>query len=150
MALPTTGTISLLQVAAELGVTPPLSLNDSRTRNLAGKPAGNISLNDLRGKSAASIKITQSSQERFVRDDGWDQWYAMTDYFSVQAVGTTITSRTWTVIQGSYAYISSTTNSNNFEVTSAEYLYGGSAGPFVKVRCVAVTPAGTFTAESVL
>lgn len=150
MALPTTGTISLLQVAAELGVTPPLSLNDSRTRNLAGKPAGNISLNDLRGKTAASIKIIQFSEERFVRDDGWDQWYQMSDQFFLQAVGTTITSRTWSVIQGGYAYASSTTNSNNFEVMSEEYLQGGQQGPFVKVRCVAVTPAGTFTAESVL
>lgn len=52
MALPTTGAITLGMVAAELSISPPLSLGDNRVRALAGKPAGAITLGDLRGKSA--------------------------------------------------------------------------------------------------
>lgn len=53
MALPTTGPISIGDVAAELGMSPTgLSLNHPAVRALAGKPDGPISLSDLRGKSA--------------------------------------------------------------------------------------------------
>lgn len=52
MALPSSGSISIAQVATELGLSLPLDLNDSRVRALAGKPTGNITLpNDLWGKS---------------------------------------------------------------------------------------------------
>lgn len=53
--LPSTGTISLDDVAAELGVeSRGINLNDSRVRTLANKSVGAISLDDLHGKSAAS------------------------------------------------------------------------------------------------
>lgn len=57
MALPTTGAITLGQVAAELNIALPLTLGDSRVRALAGKPSGAISLGDLRGKSAAIMVL---------------------------------------------------------------------------------------------
>jgi hypothetical protein len=53
MTLPASGSITLGQVAAELGISLPLSLGDSRVRTLAGVPSGPISLGQLRGKSAA-------------------------------------------------------------------------------------------------
>lgn len=53
MALPASGSISLAQVATELGVSLPLDLNAANVRALAGKPSGNITLpNDLWGKSS--------------------------------------------------------------------------------------------------
>lgn len=54
MALPSSGSVSIAQVAAELGLSLPLDLNDSRVRALAGKPTGNVTLpNDFWGKSNA-------------------------------------------------------------------------------------------------
>lgn len=48
-----TGAISLYDVAVELGLSATgLNLNDVRVRELAGKPSGAVSLNDLRGKSS--------------------------------------------------------------------------------------------------
>jgi hypothetical protein len=56
MTLPSSGPISMSQVAAELGISATgLSLNDSRVRALAGKPSGAISMNDLHGKSAGGL-----------------------------------------------------------------------------------------------
>ena len=56
MALPNSGPITMAQVAAELGISASgLSLNDSRVRQLAGKPSGAISMADLRGKSSVWV-----------------------------------------------------------------------------------------------
>lgn len=52
MTLPASGPISLGMVAAELGISLPLSLGDNRVRALAGNILGSISLGDLYGKSA--------------------------------------------------------------------------------------------------
>jgi len=52
MTTPSSGPISLSDVAAELGIGMPLSLGDPRVRALAGVPSGPISLGQLRGKSA--------------------------------------------------------------------------------------------------
>ena len=57
MALPTTGTITLAQVNAELGnsSTAAISLNDAAVRALAGVASGAISMSDFYGKSAIAI-----------------------------------------------------------------------------------------------
>lgn len=55
MTLPTSGAITIGQVATELGASLPLSLGDSRVLQLAGKSGAPISLSDLYGKSALSI-----------------------------------------------------------------------------------------------
>lgn len=57
MALPSTGSLSMSQIAVELGLsaTTNLSLNDARVRTLANKSTGVISFADLRGKSAVTV-----------------------------------------------------------------------------------------------
>lgn len=56
MALPSSGPITMAQVAAELGISASgLSLDDSRVRQLAGKPSGAISFADLLGKSSVWV-----------------------------------------------------------------------------------------------
>lgn len=57
MALPSSPPITMAQVAAELGISLPLSLGDSRVRALAGKPSGDISMLDLLGKSSVDYSI---------------------------------------------------------------------------------------------
>ena len=62
MALPTTGPISLAQVAAELGrPNTEISLNDADVRALAGKPTGPVTLADLRGKSSGATLVAGRS-----------------------------------------------------------------------------------------
>lgn len=58
MATPT-GTISLSDVNTELGKssTATISLNDSDVRDLAGVASGAISMDDLRGKSLATVNF---------------------------------------------------------------------------------------------
>lgn len=52
MALPSSGAITMAMVAAEIGISASgLSLDDSRVRTLAARPAGAISFADLLGKS---------------------------------------------------------------------------------------------------
>lgn len=52
MALPSSGPITMAQVAAEIGISASgLSLDDSRVRQLAGRPSGSISMSDLLGKA---------------------------------------------------------------------------------------------------
>jgi len=61
MALPT-GTISMSQVNTELGrsSTATISLGETAVRSLAGVASGAISMNNLRGKSAAPSTYTAS------------------------------------------------------------------------------------------
>lgn len=63
-----TGNITLGDVAIELGIALPLTLGDSRVRTLAGKPSGDITLGDLRGKSAyspPSVTVDSTSLSHF-------------------------------------------------------------------------------------
>jgi len=55
-----TGTISMANVNVELGLssTTTISLNQTNVRALAGIASGTISMNDLRGKSAETISIS--------------------------------------------------------------------------------------------
>ncbi|MGL5098468.1 MAG: hypothetical protein ACRC6B_00250 [Fusobacteriaceae bacterium] len=48
--LPTSGTISIKNIADELSISGSLSLNDSRARSLAGRPSGTIQLSHFHGK----------------------------------------------------------------------------------------------------
>jgi hypothetical protein len=59
MTLPASGSISLTQVAAELGVGAAIGLGDANVRNLAQVPTGAISLTDLYGKTRISLNSQQ-------------------------------------------------------------------------------------------
>lgn len=63
MTLPASGSISIADIATELGVSLPIGLTDSNVRALAGVPSGNIVLpNDFWGKSNLSILLGDTSE----------------------------------------------------------------------------------------
>lgn len=62
MTLPASFPLSMSQIATELGISLPLSLEDSRVLMLAGKTAAPISFSDLLGKAASftgNVAVTQ-------------------------------------------------------------------------------------------
>lgn len=62
MTLPSSGSISIAQIATELGVSLPLDLNSTIVRGLAGVPTGNVVMpTDFYGKSTLSAYINESS-----------------------------------------------------------------------------------------
>ena len=115
MQLPSTGPISMAQVASELGIpVTGINLNDSRVRQLAGKPSGTISMADLLGKSGISnleVSVTPSS---------------LHDFDTVSGTGTRTYTFTANVTGGvspyTYAWTTTTgavvgaTNTNTFQV----------------------------------
>lgn len=74
MTLPSSGPISLSQVAVEIGLAAnaPISLDHATVRALAGKPSGPISLGDLLGKTygaavpGGSIQTINLAARRYV------------------------------------------------------------------------------------
>ncbi|WP_339118990.1 hypothetical protein [Halomonas sp. BMC6] len=65
MPLPSTGSISMSQVRAELGLSGAISLGQSQVRTLAARPDSDVSLSHLRGKShfaaaTHTVQVTQS------------------------------------------------------------------------------------------
>jgi hypothetical protein len=58
MALPSSGQITFQDIATELGLTGPITLDQAEVRALAGIPSGPISLADLAGKSALKLTAT--------------------------------------------------------------------------------------------
>lgn len=74
MSLPSAPPISMSQIASELGVSLPLSLTDSRVRQLAGIPSGNISILDLLGKSntpTTAMFVESSPSGQFAGKSGF-------------------------------------------------------------------------------
>lgn len=89
MALPTTGPISMSQVASELGIsTSNINLNLAAVRTMAVKPSGVIAMSHLRGKSAFAVVGLNHSGQSAVRvhtDDGFyihDQFLLINIAFS--------------------------------------------------------------------
>jgi hypothetical protein len=126
-----TGTIGLADVNVELGrsSTTTISLNETAVRTLAGIASGTISMNDLRGKSAETISISDHSITGFGLSSA-GAWYrllsngqaqAATDfngaatYFLENWVTPTSAAANYevfvTVVSGSLAFTSSTTGS---------------------------------------
>ena len=71
MTLPSSGAITMAQVATELGVSQTgINLNQSNVRTLAGRPSGTISMSDLRGKANGGASLLVGSY-----NDGFAQYY---------------------------------------------------------------------------
>lgn len=85
MTLPSSGAITMAQVATELGVSQTgINLNQSNVRTLAGKPSGTISMSDLRGKSNGGASISIGAY-----NDGYSQYYGYgTSEFASSPFGT--------------------------------------------------------------
>lgn len=147
MALPSSPPITMAQVAAELGVSLPLSLGDSRVRTLAGKPSGNISMLDLLGKSSVTAVINVTYRANYIREENYEEYYEDSAACTVSVPGGTITSATWTIISGAVAY----TSTSGFNRTYYGFEYSGYWGDptslGIRVRCVVVSNLGTFTVE---
>ena len=63
MTLPSSGSITLAQVAAELGQSLPIDLNSAPVRALAGKPTGSVVMpTDFYGKSSFSVTFNIGAQ----------------------------------------------------------------------------------------
>lgn len=89
MALPSSGSISIDDIKAELGITGELSLNDSRVMALAGLSSGSITLpNDLWGKSSGhSVSYNQSSLYASGYSSNGRPGTAITDAITATATG---------------------------------------------------------------
>jgi hypothetical protein len=131
MALPTT-TISMSQVNTELGLTSTatISLNDAAVRSLAGVASGAISMDNLRGKSAATISLNNETVNDLSFGGIAQAYYYLTSgglvQLSTQPNGASpVTFGTW---------CDPTTAAPNYEalvtVTSGA-LSGGTAGSYV-------------------
>ena len=73
MTLPTSGSISIDDIKAELGITGELSLLDQRVRDLAGIQSGSVTLpNDFYGKSARTVRLIITSYEQV--EMGFGDW----------------------------------------------------------------------------
>lgn len=71
MTLPSTGSVSISQVATELGISQTgLSLNDARVRALAGVLSGPISFSNLRGKTKLSVTANSVLATRGTNNTG--------------------------------------------------------------------------------
>ena len=65
MALPTSGSISMDDIKAELGITGELSLTDQRVRDLVGIQSGSITMpNDFYGMSARTVRLIITGYEQ--------------------------------------------------------------------------------------
>jgi hypothetical protein len=65
MTLPTSGSISIDQIKAELGITGELSLTDQRVRDLAGIHSSSLMMpNDFWGKSSRTVRLIITSYEQ--------------------------------------------------------------------------------------
>jgi len=88
MALPSSGSISIDDIKAELGITGELSLTDQRVRDLAGIQSGSITLpSDLYGKSARSISIYLMSFQSVQMGFGVNETYYDRAVFGVTVHG---------------------------------------------------------------
>lgn len=86
MPLPSSGPITMAQVAAEIGISASgLSLNDGSVRQLAGKPSGAISFADLLGKAWAYLNITGVSSRDINMRNSYSAWRDQEFTISVSA-----------------------------------------------------------------
>lgn len=119
MPLPSSGSISIAQVAAEMGVSLPLDITSTAVRNFVGKPTGNVILpNDFWGKSSRTVSVNgfmspQSGGGSNQRDRGT---------FTVgTSPAATITAWAWDFYDPGYGLSSSSPTASSFTLTGPYY-----------------------------
>lgn len=98
MTLPTSGSISMSQIAAELGLAMPISLTDTAVRTLAGKPTGAVSMpTDFYGKSNGGVTITVGARTNTRVGGAASTTWRLQRTFTPVITGMTPTSYSWSL-----------------------------------------------------
>lgn len=99
MTLPSSGNLTMAQVAAELGIGLPLELGDSRVRTLAGVTSGPISMSSLYGKSAGGTSGPAPGPLTVQTTDGYGRASSETSSGTVACnVSATVSGGTGTIV----------------------------------------------------
>lgn len=148
MALPSSGSITLGMVAAELGIGLPLSLGDSRVRTLAGVPSGPISLGQLRGKSAvATLSASGNNSYGYGSSNNAG---IVSAYPSVNVSGGTgAKSFTWSVLSASSPADISGANTQ-YPTVSKSFAKLSQGFTTVYLRCVISDSSGSVTVDNIV
>ncbi|MCF2640754.1 hypothetical protein I6E31_12375 [Fusobacterium varium] len=75
MALPSTGTITMGQVRAELRKNGSLNLGNTDVRTVAEKPSGTIKMSDLHGKTGWIESVSFDIGVTFKKTDDWSKTF---------------------------------------------------------------------------
>lgn len=139
--IPLDGPISIGMVAAELGISLPLSLGDPRVRALAGKPSGPISLGDLRGKSALTPLTVTARNDRGQADTRFGAATVACSPGVIVSGGTGAKSYSWSVLSSGRNVVVLLSNS---PTVSAEYSFrqNETGSATVLLRCTVTDAAG--------
>jgi len=141
MTLPTSGPISIGMVAAELGISLPLSLGDPRVRALAGKPSGPISLGDLRGKSAIPPFSLTANDAAESADTRFSDGTASCAPGVTRVGGTGTVSYSWVVLSNTNNATVTLGNSSSVTI-SKNYRKNENGFAQVQLRCTGTDQAG--------
>jgi hypothetical protein len=109
VTLPSSGTITLQDIATELGVGLPIDLNAANVRALAGVPSGSITMPDhFWGKSSASLSITVGARTQVRVGGSASNLFRASRPLTVVANGFTVSTYTWTISSTNHiAYLTS-------------------------------------------
>lgn len=120
MPLPTSGSITIAQIASEMGASLPLDITSTTVRNFVGKPTGNVVIpNDFYGKGAVNAYIVITASNEPVGGGLYRDRFVC----SVSISGATVTSYSWTVTDynGMLVGASGTTTSSTRTLTGPTY-----------------------------
>jgi len=115
-----TGTISINDVRNELGISGTTSLNDSDVRGLAGKSSGQISMNDLRGKTKTLLVAFSYNtiSNTWTGNSGTSSGLQINTNKTITVAGSGGTTQTW---------LQSSGTASDYEV-KCQYNYGDNLG----------------------
>lgn len=119
MPLPTSGAISVAQIATEMGVSLPLDITSTAVRNFVGKPTGNIVIpNDFWGKSSRVVSINGS----LIPQSGGGQTQRERGTFSVStSPAATITAWAWDIADSGGGITMSSSSASTVTLTGPYY-----------------------------
>lgn len=154
MTLPTSGSLSMLQVLDELrtmnpGRGLPISLGDADVRSLAGVPSGDISMSQLYGKSAGSALVATGNNDYGVSSSdgrsGTVSAYPSVSYSGGQGAKTF----QWSVLSAPANVTLSNANSAQCTV-SRSFARDSSGRAVVYLRCVVSDTSGSVTVDNII